>query len=187
VHSQVPFWGTDAPAKLKGVIIVDILHLVDRLETLLNQSWRIPFTSNVVIQEDDFLDIIDQMRVSIPEEVKQARRVSAEREHVLEQAQQEADRIISLAHEQAGSMADDHEVMKTAYGKADEIVAHAHTSAEGVKAEADVYVMEALSNLEEHLMRLLTTVRNGIRQVQEASISPDADRPGLEGDSDSSS
>ncbi len=164
---------------------MDILHLVDRLEALLTQSWRIPFTSNVVIHEDDFLDIIDQMRVSIPEEVKQARRVSAERDHVLEQAQQEADRIIALAQEQAGSLADDHEVMRSAYAKADEIVAQANRSAEGVKGEADVYVMESLSTLEEYLMRLLTTVRNGIRQVQESGVLQEADQPNPETDGDS--
>jgi len=64
---------------LKGVIIMDILHLVDRLEMLVNKGWRLPFTSNVVIQEDAFLDVIDQMRISIPEEVKHAKRVSADR------------------------------------------------------------------------------------------------------------
>jgi len=166
------------------VITVDILHLVDRLEALLNQSWRIPFTSNVVIHEDDFLDIIDQMRVSIPEEVKQARRVNAERDHVLEQAQQEADRIVALAQEQAGSLADDHEVMRSAYAKADDIVAQANRSAEVVQTEADVYVMESLSTLEEYLMRLLTTVRNGIRQVQESGVLQGADQPHPDADDD---
>jgi vacuolar-type H+-ATPase subunit H len=168
------------------VITVDILHLVDRLEALLNQSWRIPFTSNVVMQEDDFLDIIDQMRVSIPEEVKQARRVSAERDHVLEQAQDEADRIIALAQEQAGSLANEHEVMRTAYAKADEIIAQAQHSAEGMRADADVYVMEVLSSLEEQLMRLLTTVRNGIRQVQESGVLQEVDHQNPEADGDSS-
>jgi vacuolar-type H+-ATPase subunit H len=165
---------------------MDILHLVDRLETLLNQSWRLPFTSNVVIQEDAFLDIIDQMRVSIPEEVKHAKRVSAEREHLLEQAQEEANRIVVLAREQAGSLADDHEVMKAAYAKADEIIAQAHRSADGVKADADVYVMEVLSNLEEQLMRLLTTVRNGIRQVQGSAVPQDADHQIPRTDADTS-
>ena len=158
------------------MIPIDILHLVDRLETLVNKSWRLPFTSNVVIQEDDFLDIIDQMRISIPEEVKQARRVSAERERVLEQAQEEADRIVALAQEQANNLASDHEIVKAAQARADEIVAQAHRSAEAIKADADAYVMEVLSNLEEQLMMLLTTVRNGIRQVQSSAAPKDADR-----------
>jgi cell division septum initiation protein DivIVA len=167
------------------VIIMDILHLVDRLEMLVNQGWRLPFTSNVVIQEDAFLDIIDQMRVSIPEEVKQAKRVSAERERVLEQAQEEADRIVGLAQEQVSSLADDHEIVKAAYVQAEEIIAEAHRSAQGVKSEADSYVMEVLSGLEEDLMRLLTTVRNGIRQVQDVNIPPDAEQQVVKADADS--
>ena len=164
---------------------MDILHLVDRLEMLVNQGWRLPFTSNVVIQEDAFLDIIDQMRVSIPEEVKQAKRVSAERERVLEQAQEEADRIVGLAQEQVSSLADDHEIVKAAYVQAEEIIAEAHRSAQGVKSEADSYVMEVLSGLEEDLMRLLTTVRNGIRQVQDVNIPPDAEQQVVKADADS--
>jgi vacuolar-type H+-ATPase subunit H len=168
----------------KGVIVMDILHLVDRLEALVNESWRLPFTSNVVIQEDAFLEIIDQMRISIPEEVKRANRLNAERDHVLQQAQEEADRIVGLAQEQATGLADDHEIMKAAYAKADEIIAQAHHSTEGIKADADVYVMEVLSSLEEQLLRLQTTVRNGIRQVQNPAIPQDADHqiPRTEGD-----
>ena len=161
---------------------IDILHLVDRLETLLSKSWRLPFTSNVVIQEDAFLDIIDQMRISIPEEVKQARRVTAERERLLEQAQEEADRIVALAREQAGSLADDHEIMRSAQTRADEVLVLAQRSAETVKGDADTYVMETLSSLEEQLMMLLTTVRNGIRQVQGAASHQDADHQAPKGD-----
>lgn len=168
------------------MITIDILHLVDRLEMLLNQSWRLPFTSNVVIQEDAFLDIIDQMRVSVPEEVKQAKRVSAERERLLEQAQEEADRVVALAHEQASSLADDHEIMQAAYEKADEIIAQAHHSAESIRTDADVYVMEVLSGLEEQLLRQLTIVRNGIRQVQEAAMAQEAGQRVSEAEGDSS-
>ena len=59
---------------------MDILHLVDRLETLVTEGFHIPFTSNVIVHEDEILDIIDQMRVSVPEEVKLAKRTEAERE-----------------------------------------------------------------------------------------------------------
>ena len=161
---------------------IDILHLVDRLETLLSKSWRLPFTSNVVIQEDAFLDIIDQMRISIPEEVKQAKRVTAERERLLEQAQEEADRIVALAQEQAGSLADDHEIVKAAQARADEVMVRAQRSAETVRTDADTYVMETLSSLEEQLLMLLTTVRNGIRQVQGSASHPDADHQASKGD-----
>ena len=161
---------------------IDILHLVDRLETLLSKSWRLPFTSNVVVQEDAFLDIIDQMRISIPEEVKQAKRITAERERLLQQAQEEADRIVALAQEQVGSLADNHEIVKTAQAHADEVLERAQHSAETVKGDADTYVMETLSSLEEQLLMLLTTVRNGIRQVQGPASHQDADHQAPKGD-----
>jgi vacuolar-type H+-ATPase subunit H len=170
---------------LKEVIIMDILHLVDRLEMIVSQGWRLPFTSNVMIQEDAFLDIIDQMRISIPEEVKHAKRVSAERERVLEQAQQEADRILALAQGQASSLADDHEIVKAAYVRAEEVIAQAYQSADKVKADADTYVMDALSDLEEQLLRLLTTVRNGIRQVQDSATAKEAEGQVAQVDGDS--
>ena len=75
---------------------MDILHLIDRLETLITESFHLPFTSNVIIQEDAFLDIIDQMRVTIPEEVKLAKRTEAERERLMLQAQEEANRLVDM-------------------------------------------------------------------------------------------
>lgn len=148
---------------------MDILHLVDRLETLVSKGWRIPFTSNVVIQEDAFLDIVDQMRISIPDEVKQARRIGAERERLLEQAQQEAQIVIAKAKEQVDTLAEEHEIVKQAQAQSDEILAQAHRSAETIKADADEYVVEVLSNMEEQLLMLITTVRNGIQQVERGS------------------
>jgi vacuolar-type H+-ATPase subunit H len=148
---------------------MDILHLVDRLETLVSKGWRIPFTSNVVIQEDAFLDIVDQMRISIPDEVKQARRIGAERERLMEQAQQEAQMVVAKAKEQVDSLADEHEIVKQAQERSDDILAQAHRSAETIKVDADEYVVEVLSNMEEQLLMLITTVRNGIQQVERGS------------------
>ncbi|HIC93608.1 MAG TPA: ATPase, partial [Anaerolineae bacterium] len=65
------------------MVEIDILYLVDRLESLLNEGWRVPFTSNLIINEDKFLDIIDHMRTSIPEEVKRAQRIERERERII--------------------------------------------------------------------------------------------------------
>lgn len=54
---------------------MDILQMIDRLEELLNESRPLPFTHNVIVDEDRMLDLIDQMRVSIPEEVKKAQQL----------------------------------------------------------------------------------------------------------------
>jgi vacuolar-type H+-ATPase subunit H len=150
---------------------MDVLHMVDRLETMLSKGWRIPFTSNVVIREDAFLDIIDQIRGSIPDEVKQAKRLGADRERILEQAHQEAERIVAMAHEQVDALASNQEVVRQAERRAQEISVQANQSAEIIRSDAEGYVVEVLGNLEEELLQLITTVRNGIHKLERAPAS----------------
>jgi len=148
------------------VVEIEIQHLVDRLESLLNESWLIPLTSNRIINEEEYLDIIDQMRITIPAGIKQAKRIQQERERIIAQAQEEAERIVTLAREQAANLTNEHEVLKTAETKAEALLKQAQQQAEDTKAGADDYVIEVLSELEEQLMAFLTTVRNGLKAVQ---------------------
>ena len=148
------------------MVEIEIQHLVDRLESLLNESWLIPLTSNRIINEEEYLDIIDQMRITIPAEIKQSKRVQQERERIIAQAQEEAERIVARAREQAANLTSEHEVLKTAETKVETVLEQAQQQAEDVKAGADDYAIEVLSELEEHLMVFLTTVRNGLKAVQ---------------------
>ena len=83
---------------------MDIQHLVDRLEEVLNKSVRIPLTPYLMVNEDRIFSTVDQMRVTIPEEVKRANRIEAEKERILAQAKEEADRIRALAKIIAGGV-----------------------------------------------------------------------------------
>jgi hypothetical protein len=150
--------------------VMDILHLIDRLESLVTESFHLPFTSNVIVQEDAFLDIIDQMRISIPEEVKLAKRTEAERDRTLLQAQEEANRMLEMAREKAKSLANEHELVVYAEERAQEIEADARRQAEEIIAGADEYIVDQLSELEAQLMKTLTTVRNGLREVRETQV-----------------
>lgn len=148
------------------MVEIEIQHLVDRLEALLNESWLIPLTSNRIINEEEYLDIIDQMRITIPAGIKQAKRIQQERERIIAQAQEEAERIVAQAREQAANLTDEHDVLKTAETKAEALLEQAQQQAEDIRAGADDYVVEVLSELEEQLMVFLTTVRNGLKAVQ---------------------
>ncbi len=157
------------------MVEIEIQHLVDRLESLLNESWLIPLTSNRIINEEEYLDIIDQMRITIPAGIKQAKRIQQERERIIAQAQEEAERIVTLAREQAANLTNEHELLRTAETKAEALLEQAQQQAEDIKAGADDYVIEVLSELEEQLMVFLTTVRNGLKAVQrERGIREDA-------------
>jgi cell division septum initiation protein DivIVA len=144
---------------------MDILHLVDRLEELFNESRPIPFTHNVVVDEDRILEIIDQMRISIPEEVKKAQQVIAQRDRVLAQSQEEANRTVNLAKQKADEVISRDAVSQAAQARAEQIIEQARADAEGVRRDADEYVIESLGALEAELTRLLTQARNGIAKL----------------------
>lgn len=146
---------------------MDILHLIDRLEELFNESRPIPFTHNVVVDEDRMLDLIDQMRVAIPEEVKKSQQILTQRDRLLAQAQEEANRTINLARDKSDSLTERDSIVQSAQSRAEQIVAQGHSDAEITRQEADQYVVETLMNLEAELQRYLNQVRNGIVTLQE--------------------
>ena len=132
---------------------MDILHLVDRLEELFNESRTVPFTRNAVVDEDKMLDIIDQMRVTIPNEVKQAQQVLAQRDRVLAQAQEEANRTLELARQKADQLVAKDMVVQEASRRAEQILVQARTDAENVRIDADDYVLDSLNQLQAELER----------------------------------
>jgi hypothetical protein len=75
---------------------MDILYLVDRLEELFNESQSVFLTKNVLVNEERMLDLIDQMRLSIPEEIKKAQRIITQKDIIIAQANEEANRTIEL-------------------------------------------------------------------------------------------
>jgi cell division septum initiation protein DivIVA len=145
---------------------MDIQHLVDRLEQILNESFRLPLSPYLFVDEERVFDIIDQMRVAIPEEVKRANRIEAEKDRILAQAKEEAERIRGLARQEANELVNRDGITHSAQQRADNIMERAKRDAEALRRDADVYVIEVLAKLEEDLLRSLSVVRNGLRKVQ---------------------
>jgi len=148
---------------------MDILHLIDRLEELFNESRALPFTHNVVVYEDRMLDIIDQMRIAIPEEVKKAQQLLNQSERILAQAEEKATRTTLLAEEKAGELTAKDMVTQEASRRSEQILNQARADAEATRDDADAYVVETLSRVEDELSRLLNQVHNGIRALQDQS------------------
>lgn len=156
---------------------MDILHLVDRLEELFNDSRSVPFTHSVMVDEERILDIIDQMRVSIPEEIKKAQQLLAQRDRIIAQAKEEADRTIALAREKSEQLVERDSIVEAARLKGDQMIEQARLDNERTRRDADEYVMHTLGELEGELDRILAQVRNGIRTLQsEKQSTASADR-----------
>lgn len=146
---------------------MDILQLIDRLEELFNDGKAIPFTHNVAVDEDRMLDIIDQMRIAIPEEVKKAQQLLSQRDRVMAQAQEEANRTLELAREKADALVKRDSIAQEAERRAEQIINQARVQAEATRQDADDYVIDTLSRLQEELERSLNQARNGIRALEE--------------------
>lgn len=150
----------------KGVTTMDILYLVDRLEAVLNAGQRVPFTNKIMIDERECLDIVDQMRIVIPEEIKQARRVSQDRDRITGQAQEEAERIIARAHEQAERLMEEEGLLDRAHEREREIVEAAEVTAQEVRDGADQYALQILDDLSRRLGSALSEVQAGVETLR---------------------
>jgi uncharacterized metal-binding protein len=146
---------------------MDILHLVDRLESLITQSHLIPLTVYRLVDEDRALELIDQMRISIPDEIKKAKRIHQERDRIVAQAHEESSRLVELAQKEAAELVQRDAISTAAERRAQTIIERAQRESLTIQLDSDEYVTQVLSELEAHLMRSLTVVQNGLKKLEE--------------------
>jgi hypothetical protein len=154
------------------------------LERLLNDSTQVPLSAYLIVNEDDCLDIVDQMRTAIPLEVKRGERVQQERDRIIAQAEEEAGRIIELGKEEAAKLAEEHELVQAANQRSQTILERAQREAESLRREADQYAHGVLLSLDDQLgvldgqiKGLLTTVRNGLKSLSQSAEPSSEPRP----------
>lgn len=146
---------------------MDLQFLVERIEALVVNARKVPMTSQVVLEQGQALDLVDQLRAAIPEEVKQARRITQEGERLLARAKEEADHIVAAAQEQAALLLQDHELMRRAENESSQTLARAEAQAEETMRGADTYAADVLKRLESDLETTLSTVRTYIGILEE--------------------
>lgn len=152
---------------------MDILHLIDRLEELFNESRPIWFTHSVVMDEDRLLDLIDQMRIAIPEEIKKSQQQLAQKDRMLAQAQEEANRTIALAREKADKMAEKDQITQAAQLRADQIIDQTRQECERMKHDADEYVLQTLKDMQTEIDKISNQVKNGIMTIEDSKKNQD--------------
>ena len=169
---------------------MDLLHLVDRIEELLATAQKMPIGNRAIIDRRRMLDIIDQMRIAIPHEVREAQEIVARRDHVLREAEEDRRLIEAQAQERASRMVEAHEIAQAARARAEEIAREAERrlqdrideanrdiaqridesrmiAREQMRA-ADEYARDLLERLERQLGTFVKSVRSGIDQLEPA-------------------
>lgn len=140
---------------------VDLLQLIERLEELVNTGMRVPLSNRVMVEEEEFLAALDQLRLALPQEMKQARRVVQERNKIIADAQAEADKILTVAKERAEYLMNQQGLINEAKSRSEEILRQAKDSAKESMAQVDVYALQILTELE-------TLLEQDLQRIQHA-------------------
>src|SRR4051794_147950 len=141
---------------------IDIIFLVERLESLIANGKKLPLTNNVVVDQAAALGLIDELRVAVPEEVRAAKRINSEGERIIEKAQEEAERIVAKAQEQAAFLIDERGLTQQAEAESRRIIGEAEDDAEEVRRGADEYAVNVLVGLEGDVVKTLQSIKKGI-------------------------
>jgi cell division septum initiation protein DivIVA len=145
---------------------LDVLELIDKLDDLIHNARAVPLTDQVRIDREAIYELLDQMRSTIPEEVKQARWIVKERQEMLAEAKREAERIVGDARDKASQEASEQEVVKRAEREAAEILEEARQREREVRLGAEDYADEVLGTLEVNLGKFLQAVQRGRERLQ---------------------
>lgn len=179
---------------------MDLLHLVDRLEELVAEAQKMPIGNRVIIDRRRLLDLVDQMRVSIPQEVRDAQDLVEQRDQIQRETEEESRLIIARAEDEVTRRIDEHELTEGARSRASEIAQEAETRLEDRARQAnediqrrieesrdlarqqmqaaDDYARELLSRLERQLQAFVGSVHSGIEQLEPERELPPPPVPG---------
>ena len=145
----------------------DIIFLVERLEALIAGGKKLPLTNSVVLDQTGVLDLVDQLRVAVPDEVRQARRITEEAGRIVDRARDEAAAIVDRAREQAAFMIEERELTRGAEQRARQILEHASQEAVEIRRGADEYAAGVLVRLEGECIKALTSIKRGIDMLDD--------------------
>ena len=134
---------------------MDVLNLIDEIEDILEDSSSIPFSGKVMVDKEEILEIIKEIRIKLPDEIKQAVWVKGERQRILAEAQKEADTIVNEAKSHLEELIDEDEITRNAKERGLEIVTKAQNNAKEIRIGAMEYADNLLVETQENLSSLI--------------------------------
>ena len=145
---------------------MDVLVLIDKLDDMVHNAKPVPLTDQVRVDREEIYDLLDQMRATIPEEIKQARWIVKERQEMLAEAKRESERILKEARDQQARLVSQEEITLQAERAAEEIVEDANARAREIRLGAEDYADEILNTLEVNLSKFIAAVQRGRERLQ---------------------
>lgn len=156
---------------------MEILQIIDILEDKIEQSKNIPLLNRALIDREDILANIEEIRINLPDDMKQARLIKDERKRIIAEAQAEADEIIKNAKLKTEEMVNEHEITKKAYEQANQIIAAAQKNSRELRMGARQYVDSLFADTDAKLTKAQSIIRKA-----RADVRQEASKPAIEQD-----
>nr|WP_122013476.1 ATPase [Maliibacterium massiliense] len=146
---------------------MNVLSLLDLLQSELEQASNMPFSGGkAVVDREKCLDIIDEIRATLPDDLRNAEFIKRERQRIIMEAEREAETRLNEAEDQVKTMVDEHEITQQATAKAHEIVSMAQDNAKEIRMAANQYTDDVLSELEEYIAGHLDMVHENRQSLK---------------------
>ena len=145
---------------------MEIFTLLETLEDIMERSKGIPFTAKGIVDKEEVLEIIKEIRLKLPDELKQAKWIKEERGRILEEAGKEADGIVKEAENRIIAMIDEHEITRKAYEQKAEIIETANEMSREISRGTKEYADNVLQGIETALQNALETIQNNRKELK---------------------
>ncbi len=148
---------------------MDVLKLIDEIEDIIEAGTSLPFSSKVMVDKVELLEIITDVRIRLPDEIKQASWIKEERERILDEAQKDADAIAKQAEEKLEELINKEEVKKRAEQRAEHIVNNAQANAKEIRLGSIDYADGLLLEQQEKLKELIELINENRKELRDPS------------------
>ena len=145
---------------------MEIFTILESIEDILEKSKGVPFSNKVLVDKEEILEQISELRLKLPEELKQAKWIKEERQRILVEAQKEADDIVKEAENRIISMIDEHEITRKAYEKKAEIIETANEMSREISKGTKDYADNVLNGIEVALQDALKIIQNNRNELK---------------------
>ncbi|MDO5715112.1 MAG: ATPase [Tissierellia bacterium] len=145
---------------------MNLMELVDDLEDLVETSSQIPLTGKVMVDREEFLEVLNDIRNKIPNEISEAQRISSDKETIISGAHDEADKIIAAARAHAEKIVNEDELVLQANERADEILRFANEESTQIREGARDYADQLLENTQVNLSEMIKVLNENRQELR---------------------
>lgn len=147
-----------------------IEECLNELEEILDESWNLPlFKGKVFVDVEKIKENFEKIRASLPDEIRQAKAIVADRAQIIEDAKTESSTIIKVAQEKAKNILSHDELVKRAEETSESIISEAKIKARDMKKAANEYVEELMKKTDDVLMNNITELRQARKDLRNSA------------------